>query len=1092
MKIKKIKIFFLLILSFYFSPDISFSVINQTINYQGFLIDKNTNLPVDGAKDIKFVIYDFSTGGSELFSENRCKVPVNKGRYDVEIGSITPGGIPASVFLNHTNVWLEIQIDPDNNCSGEYDKLYPRIKMQTSPYSFNSLYASTASAATTHFMADTIDAYPSTSYGAITISTNLFVMGGISVGSISPGQKLSVAGIVESSTGGFKFPDGSIQLKAAAETKWEVNGEDMYSINLGNIGISTSVPAAKLHISSGAGETGNIMIISTGSTNIFRITGEGKVYSNYFYGDGSNLTNVYGTDLTKVSKNGDIISGFLEINQGSVTVIGNTSYPYSFMVTTDTSKNVYNFVVSTTGYVGIGTKYPDSLLKISSLNATGILFSISTGVPGNIFEVSGNGDIYGKKFIGDGSGLTNLAGYVSKSGDLMSGYLTIQGSSLTIINTNTNDKYSLMVTTDINKNVYHFYISTSGNIGIGTNFLSHKLTVNGGGIFSSSITANAGIYTNTINADIINLSQSITASSGTFWAFGNNYSILTTSGIKVQNYGIEAPYFIGDGSKLVNVTGTDSTKLLKAGDIMTGNLEIRGSSLTIASYSDSFLYAMTVSSSATSNLYSMAITTAGTTGFKVNNPKATVHIYRDLMIGSDVGNVVDADLYIKGYNSYLNWGENTSGYEKKGKIGFSSNSRDLIYYSFPSDTSSGIEALRIYSNSQVNFPTLVTVSTSAVPIIYISTISGAVSISTNIAPNKLTVNGGIISFSSITAYTGYYGDSSGILRLNANVNYSMGDFSVGGSTAVQPSARLEVIEKGTERFTLGIGTNTNYGTYDVIITTTGRIGIGLQNTTNEPTNSLQVIDSIRLGADGYGTPNETYINFNPLGNNAYIIFQEQANPSKAVLGTPAGVNYFVFKTNTNNLSGGTEIYRIYKTGQIGIYNTNPQATLHIGSDMLISSATTSPILFISTASGNIGIGTNSPSYKIDINGNAIVRSFMSISGSGLTGSSDVFQVIGGTFTILANGNIGIGSQNPTSRLTVEGSASFGSGVYKSSFTASGFFKPVWLNQTEISSLAPSEIGLIVGNLDIKDLCVSTGTAVGDWALLGSKGNAGCF
>src|SRR3989344_3229923 len=43
----------------------------------------------------------------------------------------------------------------------------------------------------------------------------LIPFGKVGIGTLTPSQKLSVAGIIESTIGGFKFPDGTIQITAS-------------------------------------------------------------------------------------------------------------------------------------------------------------------------------------------------------------------------------------------------------------------------------------------------------------------------------------------------------------------------------------------------------------------------------------------------------------------------------------------------------------------------------------------------------------------------------------------------------------------------------------------------------------------------------------------------------------------------------------------------------------------------------------------------------------------------------------------------------------------------------------------------------------
>ena len=94
--------------------------------------------------------------------------------------------------------------------------------------------------------------------------------------------------------------------------------------------------------------------------------------------------------------------------------------------------------------------------------------------------------------------------------------------------------------------------------------------------------------------------------------------------------------------------------------------------------------------------------------------------------------------------------------------------------------------------------------------------------------------------------------------------------------------------------------------------------------------------------------------------------------------------------------------------------------------------------YIVLSGDNVGIGTASPSHKLHVMGNAIVTSSMSVSGAGLSGTTPVFQVISGTMTVLANGNVGIGTEGPANKLSLVGGAS-GAGDLATSRSAAAFY-----------------------------------------------------
>jgi len=971
------------------------AVITPTINYQGYLISKITNLPVETPQDLKFYIYDTPTGiTSPLFSETRCDVRVTKGRYDVEIGSAVAGGIPASIFAERDGLWLEIQVDGDNDCAGAFEAMSPRVKLQASPYSFSSVYATTSSVATSMFLADTIGAHPTTANGAITISTNLFVLGGISVGSISPGQPVAVAGMVESKGSlpacaddlscGFKFPDGSVQTRAAALTMWEVAGPHVYSINPGNVSIgqNNTNPQARLHISSAAGDTGDLLLVSTGTSQLFLVNGLGQVHGGSFYGDGTTLTGV-------LRKAGDTMTGQLTLSGSTLTVAS-----------------------------------AEGLLSPKIKFAGGIeLSSAAAAQRGGIFISSHVYLMPGATFYGDGSGLINLissdTSKVLKAGDTMTGQLTLAGSTLTV----TGSAFSVGGSSRA---------VLGGNTAIGSASYLARLTVGGGIIATSSITAQGSMHAASVHAPSgIGNFYNVTATTGTIWGWdpGTTYSLDTASGVLVRAGVVNAPYFVGNGSLLTSVTGTDSTKLLKAGDTMTGNFIVSPASATLASFG-AHKYALTVSSSATSNAYTLAVTTAGRVGVLVPAPAAPLDVAGEAMVSYANTVTGAAKLSIKSYNdySYIHWTNSSlvaSGGVNLGVLGYPGGlERDLIYRAVGSDPwNGGQEVFRVKADQYGNWlfgigssPSpadqprekfhvmanlLVSSATAnAMPLLYVSTTAGKVSIGTTAQTHLLTVNGGINAVSSVTAQGGFFGDGSGLTNLVTD--------SLPG-----------LIQISTITARTG-------GLYDAVLFSTSvyvqnKLAVGgLFN----PQSDLHLKGQLRLDQKA---GEEVVLSLYPnLGGNSYIVWNEGATPQKGVLGMVSSERDLVYRGGATTLGNGVQAFRIKDTGPfiVGEVDKNflPASRLHVATDLTVSvsGAGSTPALYVSTASRSLGVNTGAPQARLHVDGYSLFSASASVLGGGLAGTQSVLEVVGSTLVVRANGTVGIGVASPAERLDVAG------------------------------------------------------------------------
>ena len=79
----------------------------------------------------------------------------------------------------------------------------------------------------------------------------------------------------------------------------------------------------------------------------------------------------------------------------------------------------------------------------------------------------------------------------------------------------------------------------------------------------------------------------------------------------------------------------------------------------------------------------------------------------------------------------------------------------------------------------------------------------------------------------------------------------------------------------------------------------------------------------------------------------------------------------------------------------------------------------SPAIHLLNSNGNIGIGTMNPNSKLHVDGGMRVENYCKIGGSGVF-EVDAVGITGGRFKIDAGGNVGIGTNSPDTKLTVNG------------------------------------------------------------------------
>jgi hypothetical protein len=194
---------------------------------------------------------------------------------------------------------------------------------------------------------------------------------------------------------------------------------------------------------------------------------------------------------------------------------------------------------------------------------------------------------------------------------------------------------------------------------------------------------------------------------------------------------------------------------------------------------------------------------------------------------------------------------------------------------------------------------------------------------------------------------------------------------------------------------------------------TGNVGIG----TTDPVGKLAVRQNMTAIGSSFTSPHIKIMASNTVDNTGFVGITYAASTSEnygwssGALRSTAGQSDFLWKHHSNSALG-TEYMRITSTGNVGIGTTAPSQKLELVGDMMISGSGTRTLTMQSASAGNVILD-----LKPNITGDQLAYLNSSYGFQFRTNTSGTAV---DAVRIASNGNVGIGTLAPSTKLDVDG------------------------------------------------------------------------